>query len=109
MLKHGVIKPVYKATPWISSFVIIATSKDTNNKPGAQDHHPKTKMGVCLDPSNLNKATTKEPYYDRTIEDVIPELHTAKYFTIIDMKCGFWQVAFEKASSLLTTFNTPYG
>ena len=40
---------------------------------------------------------------------MIPELHTAKYFTIIDMKYGFWQVALDKASSLLTTFNTPYG
>ena len=66
-------------------------------------------MRVCLDPSNLNKATTREPYYYRTIEDVILKLHAAKYFTIIDMKCGFWQVALDKASSLLTMFNTPYG
>ena len=109
MIKLGVIKPIYEATPWISSFVIIETGKDTNKKTGAQDPYPKMKMRVCLDPSNLNKATTRETYYYRTIEDVIPELHAAKYFTIIYIKCRFWQVTLDKASSLLTTFNTPYG
>ena len=109
MLRLGVIKPIHEATLWISSFVIIETGKDTNNKTGAGDPYPKMKMRVCLDPSNLNKANTREPYYYRTIEDVIPELNTAKYFTIIDMKCGCWQVALDKASSLPTTFNTPHG
>ena len=108
MLKLVVIKPIYESTPWISSFVIIETSKDTNNKTSVQDPHPEEKMRVCLDPSNLNKATTRKTYYYRTIEDVIPELHVAKYFTIIDMKHRFWQVALDKASSLLTTFKTPY-
>ena len=42
------------------------------------------------------------------IEEVIPELHMP-IFSIIDIKCGFWQVALDKASSLLTAFNTPYG
>ena len=59
MLKLGVIKPVYKATPWISSFAIIETSKDTNSKTGAQDSHPKMKLGIYLEPSNLNNATTR--------------------------------------------------
>ena len=62
MLKIGVIKPIYEATPWILSFFIIETGKDTNKKTGTQDPHPKTKMRVCLDPSNPNKATTREPY-----------------------------------------------
>ena len=85
MLKLGVIKPVTEATPWISSFVIVESKKDTP-KQKTNDPHPKSKLRVCLDLSNLNKATTREPYYYRTIEDVIPELSNAKYFTIIDMK-----------------------
>ena len=85
MLKLGVIKPVTEATPWISSFVIMESKKDTP-KQKTNDPHPKSKLQVCLDPSNLNKATTQEPYYYCTIEDVIPELSNAKYFTIIDMK-----------------------
>ena len=88
-LNLEVIKPVMHATPWISGFVIIELNKDTSTKAMMKDPHPKSKIQVCVDPSNLNKVTAWEPYYYWTIEDVIPELHAAKYFTIVDMECGF--------------------
>ena len=58
MLKLGVIKPVSDATPWISNFVIIESNKDTA-KLNTNDAQPKSKLHVCFDPSNLNKATTE--------------------------------------------------
>ena len=33
----------------------------------------------------------------------------AKLFSILDAKCGFWQVPLSKESSKLTTFMTPVG
>ena len=105
MLKLGVIKPVTEATSGISSFVIVKSKKDTP-KQKTNDPHPKSKLWVCIDPSNLNKATTWEPYYYCTIEDVIPELSNARYFTIIDMKWGYWQIPLDEESSFLTTFNS---
>ena len=96
MLKLGVIKPITHPPPWISSFVIVKSNKDASTKTTIKDPHPKSEIRVCLDPSNLNKATTQEPYYYWTIEDIIPELHEAKYFTIIDMKCGYWQLVLDK-------------
>lgn len=33
----------------------------------------------------------------------------AKMFSILDAKCGFWQVPLSKESSKLTTFMTPVG
>lgn len=32
-----------------------------------------------------------------------------KQFTILDEKDGYWQIKLDKASSLLCTFNTPWG
>ena len=58
--------------------------------------------------NNYEGSTSKVKNY-LTIEDVIPELHEAKYLTITDMKCRYWQVILDKESSLLTTFNKPYG
>ena len=104
MLKIGDIKPVTPATPWISSLVITKSNKDTSIKTVMKDLCPKSKIRVCLDPTNLNKATKWVPYYYQTIEDVTPELKAAKYFTTADMKCGFLQVTLDAESSLLTTF-----
>ena len=80
------MKPVTDAVPWISSFVIVESSKNALNKKEVTDNHLNSKMHLCLDLSNLNKVTNRESYYYRTMEDVIPELHADKYFTIIDMK-----------------------
>ena len=75
----------------------------------SQSNISQSEIFICLDPSNLNKATIQEPCYYRTIDDVLPELHATKYFMIIDMKHEFWQVTLDQASSLLATFNTHYG
>ena len=107
MLKLVVIKPVTEAIPWISSFVIVESNKDPARMK-TNDAQTKSKLHVCLDPSNLNKAA-REPYYYCTIKEVITELSNAKYFTIIDMQWGYWKVPLDEESSYLTTFNTPYG
>ena len=43
------------------------------------------------------------------VTEKIPRLSKAKVFTVCDVKNGFWHVQLEEASSLLTTFSTPYG
>ena len=44
-----------------------------------------------------------------TLEDILPKLSGAKFFSILDARGGYWNVKLYKASSLLTTFNTPFG
>ena len=53
MLQAGVLLPVNEATPWINSFVLIEK----------RDNHGQFKLRICLDPTNLNKAVTREPYH----------------------------------------------
>ena len=72
MLQLVVIKPVNHATPWISSFIIVEMNKDTKTKITMKDPHPKSKIHICLDPSNLNKATIPESYYYWMVDDVMP-------------------------------------
>lgn len=45
----------------------------------------------------------------KTVEQVIADMAGAKVFSILDAKCGFWQVPFSNESSKLTTFMTPVG
>ena len=94
MLQAGVIVPQNEPTPWINSFVIV---------------HAKDKIRICLDPTNLNKAVIREPYHYRTPSDIFHKLSNAKFFTVIDLKKGYWQIPLDEESSYLTTFNTPFG
>ena len=42
-----------------------------------------------------------------TLEGILPKLSGAKY-SIVDAKCGYWNVELDQESSYLTTFNSPF-
>ena len=58
MLQASVLLPVHEATPWINSFVLVEK----------KDNHGQVKLRICLDPTNLNKAVTRELYHFQTPE-----------------------------------------
>lgn len=91
----GVVTRVNTPTDWISSLVI--TMK------------PSGKIRLCIDPKPLNKALKRNDYPMPTIDDVLPFLQRAKFFTHLDAKNGFWHVELDEDSSFLTTFETPFG
>ena len=99
MLQAGVLKPVHEATPWIYSFVLV----ESKDKSGS------LKLCICLDPTNLNKAITREPYHFRTPEDIAHLLVDAYIMVVCDCKKGYWHQKLDEASSFLTTFNTEIG
>ena len=51
----------------------------------------------------------RNQWYSRTVDDILPELADLKYFSLLDVKSGYWHVSVDKESSFLTTFNTPWG
>ena len=79
MLQAGVLAPVHEATPWINSFVLV----DSKDKLG------NLKLCICLDPTNLNKAITREPYHFRMPEDIAHLLADACIMTVCDCKKGY--------------------
>ena len=99
MLQAGILVPVTEATLWINSFVLIE-SKDSKGQ---------VKLRICLDPTNLNKAVTREPYHFCTLEDITHMLADACILTVCDCKKGYWHLRLDEASSYLTTFNTEIG
>ena len=66
-------------------------------------------MRLCLDPKDLNAAIQREHHVTPTLEEILPKLADAKVFSIVDAKCGYWNVVLDKESSYLTTFNSPFG
>ena len=95
MEKAGIIAKVDKPTDWVSSMVCV------EKKDGS--------VRICLDPKDLNKAVKREHHKIPTMEDIAVKFAGMKFYTILDMKHGYWHVALSSRSSLLTTFNTPFG
>ena len=70
---------------------------------------PNEKLRICIDPVHLNKALKRSHYPLAVIEDVLPELADVKVFSKADLKDGFLHIELDNESSLLTTFQTPWG
>ena len=67
------------------------------------------KVRLCLDPRSLNVVLKREHYPLPVLDDVLPELSTAKLFSICDLKDGYLHCTLDEPSSYLTTFATPWG
>ena len=51
----------------------------------------------------------REHHVTPTLEEILPKLNGAKVFSIVDAKCGYWNIILDEESSYLTMFNSPYG
>ena len=60
-------------------------------------------------PKRHKQGNQKNQWYARTQDDILPELAQSKYFTVKDATSGFWHIPLDLRSSLLTTFNIPWG
>ena len=96
MESQGVISKVTQPIEWVNTMVIV---KKSNNKG----------IRICLDPKGLNHALKCEHYRSKTLEEVTAKLTIAKYFSRFDCRSGFWMIKLNNESSVLTTFNTPFG
>ena len=96
MEESNVICKVTEPTEWVNVLIVVKK--------------PQTcKLRVCLDPRDLNKAIQR-PHYPLTIlEEVTKKLAGVKYFSVLEARSGYWAIKCNTQSSLLTTFNTPFG
>ena len=57
---------------------------------------------MCIDPKDLNEALEREPYYSRTIDELISMFAGATVFTIVDMDKSYLQVVLNPDSRKYT-------
>ena len=95
LVKGDIITEVHKHTELINS--IFPVMKEDGS------------LRLCLDPKDLNKVIERNKWYARTLDDILRELAQSKYFTVKDAMSGFWHILLDFRSSLLITFNTPWG
>ena len=101
LVKIDVLEEVTEPTEWVNSFVIVEKVIDSSNA-HSPNHSIKKSIRLCIDPKDLNEALEREPYYSRTIDELISMFAGAKVFTIVDMDKGYWQVVLHPESRKLT-------
>ena len=101
LVKIDVLEKVTEPTEWVNSFVIVEKVIDSLNA-HSPNHVIKKSIRLCIDPKDLNEALEREPYYSRTIDELISMFAGAKVFTIVDMDKGYWQVVLHPESRKYT-------
>ena len=101
LVKIDVLEKVTEPTEWVNSFVIVEKVIYSSNA-HSPNHTIKKSIRLCIDPKDLNEAFEREPYYSRTIDELISMFAGAKVFTIVDMDKGYWQVVLHPESRKLT-------
>ena len=70
---------VAEQSEWVNSFVMVEKVVDSSN-PQAPNHSIQWKKAICLriDPKDVNNSLEREPYYCRTIDELISMFSGAK-------------------------------
>uniref|UniRef100_A0A0A9Y5C8 RNA-directed DNA polymerase n=1 Tax=Lygus hesperus TaxID=30085 RepID=A0A0A9Y5C8_LYGHE len=95
MERDGIISRVDGPTPWVNPLVVVEKKNGD--------------LRLCLDPKDLNTALKVEPALIPSPDEMLSQLNKNKFFSVIDMKCGFWHVVLDKDSAKLCTFSSPFG
>jgi hypothetical protein len=97
MVSNGIISKINQGEPTRSVNSLVYKRKQNG------------RLRLCLDPKDLNTAILREHHAIPTLEEILPKLHKAKFFSIVDAKCGYWNVVLDEESSYLATFNSSFG
>ncbi|XP_065088042.1 uncharacterized protein K02A2.6-like [Ochlerotatus camptorhynchus] len=95
LLTTDIIEPVTGASEWVSPLVTIV--KDNGD------------LRLCVDMRRANQAIRREHHMMPTIEDFLPRLKAAKFFSRLDIKESYYQLELEEDCRDITTFITHKG
>ena len=91
----GVITCVDEPRAWASSITYVQKANG--------------KLCPCLDPHDLSETICWDHHKMPTVEEVIHEFAHSHFFTKLDAHQGYWSIILNQESSLLMTFNSPFG
>ena len=93
MLANGIAVP--SQSEW-SSPIVLVRKKDGS-------------LRFCVDYRKLNSVTLRDSYPLPRMRDLFDKLCGAKYFTLLDLASGFWQIPMFTADKHKTAFISQYG
>ncbi|XP_036140388.1 uncharacterized protein LOC118644842 [Monomorium pharaonis] len=77
--------------------------------PKKPDSQGNKRWRLVIDYRNLNEKTIGDAYPLPNITDILDQLGSAKYFSVLDLASGFHQIPMASKDAPKTAFSTPYG
>lgn len=93
LLEAGVIR---ESTSPFSSPIVVVRKKNGD-------------VRLCIDYRKLNLQTIKDAYPLPNLEDSFTALTGAKWFSVLDLKSGYYQIEMNESDKFKTAFVTPLG
>ena len=93
MLANGIITP--SVSPW-SSPIVLVRKKNVD-------------LRFCVDYRKLNQITDNDSHPLPLISDLLDSVKDAKYFSLLDLRSGYWQIPVAQEDRAKTAFVTQNG
>ncbi|XP_068115084.1 zinc finger protein 850-like [Hyperolius riggenbachi] len=93
MLQLGVVQK--SSSPWVAP-VVLVPKKDKTTR-------------FCVDYRRQNDITTTDAYPMPRIDELLDQLASASYLTIMDLSRGYWQISLAPDAREKSAFITPFG
>ncbi|XP_022162181.1 uncharacterized protein K02A2.6-like [Myzus persicae] len=95
LVEKEIIAPADEPSEWVNNLVIV--------------QKPDLSLRICLDPQELNKSLVRDQFLVPTLEEITPKLIGRKYYSVLDLKDGYYHIKLDDRSSKYCTFSTPFG
>lgn len=91
----GIVERADEPAQWVHNLVVV--------------EKPDGSVRLCLDPRELNNVLMDEFFMIPTLEEMSEKIQGAEFYTVLDLKDGFYQIELDERASKLCTFSTPFG
>lgn len=95
LVRKEIITPMNEPNEWVNNLVIV--------------QKPDLSLRICLDPKELNNCLVREQFPVPTLEEITPKLINKKYYSVLDLRDGYYHIKLDENSSKYCTFSTPFG